>query len=104
MPQYYSQQFHLRAAWKYYERDPAYARMKNHAAFVLRPAAFVLRAAPRKPHGFSCVGTSGHVHNILLSCSEMAGNSIAPLVEMQKELKYVQLGAACGMRQSMNGP
>ena len=36
--------------------------------------------------------------------SEIAGNSIAILVEIQRKLKYVQLGAASGLRQSMNQP
>ena len=43
--------------------------------------------------------------------SEIAGNSIALLVEIQRKLKYVQLGAARslrpaarGLRQSMNRP
>ena len=34
--------------------------------------------------------------------SEIAGNFIGPLMEMQRKFKYVQLGAACGLRQSMN--
>ena len=34
--------------------------------------------------------------------SEIAGNSVALLVEIQRKLKYVQLGAACGPQQSMN--
>ena len=29
--------------------------------------------------------------------SEIAGNSVALLVEIQRKLKYVQLGAACGL-------
>ena len=95
MAQLNSQQlFHLCVAWKYYERE---ARMKNHAAYVLRPAAWSLRPAARRPHGFSCVRTRARVHNTFTQhASEIAGNSIAPLVEMQSKLKYVQLGAACG--------
>ena len=34
--------------------------------------------------------------------SEIAGNSVAILVEIHRKLKYVQLGASCGPRQSMN--
>ena len=30
--------------------------------------------------------------------SEIAENSVALLVEIQRKLKYVQLGAACGLR------
>ena len=43
--------------------------------------------------------------------SKIAGNFVALLVETQRKLKYVQLGAACGLRptvcalrQSMNLP
>ena len=40
----------------------------------------------------------GRVHTSTQHASEIAGNSIAPLVEMQGKLKYAQLSAACGMR------
>ena len=77
--------------------------MKNHAACVLRAAAIRQQAAARRPRGFSCVPL---VHNTFTQHTSeiIAGNSIAPLVEMQRKLKYpyVQLGVACGMRQSMN--
>ena len=44
MAQWNSQQFHLRAAWKYeHERDCAYTRMKNHAACALQFARCGLR-------------------------------------------------------------
>ena len=45
-------------------------------------------------HG--CVRNRVHVHTSTLLANEIAVNFIAPLVEMQRNLKYVQLGAACG--------
>ena len=35
--------------------------------------------------------------------SEIAGNSVAVLVEIQRKLKYVQLGAARGLRPAARG-
>ena len=49
-----------------------------------------------KLHGFSCVRTRGWTFT--QHSSETAGNSMAPLVEMQRKFKYVQLRAACGPR------
>ena len=63
---------------------------------VLRSAAYTWPQANRM--GFSCIGS------FTQRASEIAENSITPLVEMQRKLKYVQLGAARGLRQSMNPP
>ena len=37
-----------------------------------------------------------HLNNSTKHESEIAGKSIVPLVEKQRNLKYIQLGAACG--------
>ena len=105
MAQWNYQQFHLRAEWNYkYERDPAYTRMKIHAACGLLPALCALRPAAHRPDFHACVLAGAFINTSRQQASEIAGNYIAPLVEMQRKFKYVQLGSACGMRQSMNRP
>ena len=91
------------AAWRYkYERDRVYARLKNNAACVLRPAA-------RRPHGFSSVRTRGRVHtrtSIVPSSTQVKLLGIP----MRHEWKYRESwnmfnsvrSAVCGMRLSMN--
>ena len=87
MAQCYSQPFHCMKV-RYYERDREYPRMKNHAVCAVRPAAQRQQAGARRQHGFSCVRTRGRVHNTFTQhASEIAGNSIAAIVEMQKKLK-----------------
>ena len=59
----------------------------------------------RRPHGCFYVCVRAIAYNIFIHtqhASEIAGNSVALLVEIQRKLKYVQLGAARGLRQSMN--
>ena len=59
--------------------------------------------AALRPHGFYvCVRAKAFMFILTQHASEIAGNSVALLVEIQRKLKYVQLGAACGPRQSMN--
>ena len=54
---------------------------------TLRPVHTLPQAA-----GHIC----GRVHTSTQNASEIAGNSNAPLVEIQGKLKYAQLSAACG--------
>ena len=68
------------------------------------PARCALRSAAHRPHKFSCVRTRGRVHNTFTQLeSEIAVKFIAPLVEMQRKFKYVQLGDACGARHAACG-
>ena len=46
--------------------------------------------------GRSTQAACGRVHTSTQHASEIARNSIAPLMEMQGKLKYAQLSAACG--------
>ena len=87
---------------------------------VLRPTAYFAagcstgfstgrstQIAVRWPHGFYvCVRAITFMFLNTQHSGEIAGNSIALLVEIQRKLKYVQLGAACGcgLRQSINRP
>ena len=96
MAQWNSQQFHLRAAWNY-------SRMENNAACALKFAFCGLRHTLGRRQTASCMGFSC-IGSFTQRASEIAENSITPLVKMQRKLKYVQLGAARGLRQSMNRP
>ena len=51
---------------------------------------------------YVCVREIAFIFIFTHHASEIAGNSVALLVKIQRKLKYVQLGAACGPRQSMN--
>ena len=53
-----------------------------------------------RPHGFHACARA--VETFTLHASETVGNSIAPLVEMQRKFKYVQLRATCGPRPEAN--
>ena len=66
----------------------------------MRPAVCVLRPV-LQPAANSCVRTRNRVHvdTSTLVASKIAGSSIAPLVEMQRKLKYSMFNSvpeACG--------
>ena len=82
------------------------------AICVLRPAAYfayfaqaAAQAAARKLERagrivfYVCVRAIAFMFIYNQHASEIAGNSVELLVEIQRKLKYVQLGAACGPRQ-----
>ena len=53
----------------------------------------------------NCVRTSNRLAVMFINtqhASEIAENSVALLVEIQRKLKYVQLGEACGLRPAAN--
>ena len=86
---------------------------------VLRPAAYfaaaqvaaqaAAQAAARKLERaggmvfYVCVRAIAFMFIYTQHESEIAGNSVAQLVEIQRKLKYVQLGAACGLRPAACG-
>ena len=58
----------------------------------------------RRPHGLLCVRTTVQAIAVMFintqHASDIAENSVAQLVKIKRKLKYVKLGAACGLRQS----
>ena len=103
--------FHLRAAfvWTWTRLHlRTHKKTMRHARCNMRVAACGIlwrrsqrrprsQIAARMPHGFSYVCTRNRVHIHTNAARKWnAGNFITPLVEMQRNLKYVKIGAAWG--------
>ena len=78
---------------------PARCNLRDAACGIL------CRRPQHRPHGYSSVGTRNRVHlnNSIKHESEIAGNSIVPLVEEKVKISYIQHGAACGTRPAACG-
>ena len=93
----------------------AYAHMENYAACALQFACCGLRHTlpqhrpQHRPQHANCSAQAVWFFNVCVRAiavmfintqhaSEIAENSVALWVEIQRKLKYVQLGAACSLR------
>ena len=72
--------------------------MPQAAARKLQRAGRIVFHVCERAIAFMFIHTHSRQH-----ASEIAGNSVALLVEIQRKLKYVQLGAACGPRPAACG-
>ena len=108
MAQWNSRQFHLCAAWKYYERDPAYSCIKNHAVCVFRPAACGFLCA--RLHGAYSRSRSKYVHAAhkwncwAFNCAISENAKKVVILVRVCSTWCVLRREAWGMRQCMNPP
>ena len=103
MAQKDSQQFHMSTARKY-ARDCTHENpMRLHAAI----ACWGLRHTNTLPFAAGLSNGRMVIHMYILAIAFMliiSRSTSAPLVEMQRKLKYRVYSNRCGLRQSMNRP